>query len=184
MVKHYFRKVVMWVRFPPSAPSWSEDRRFVHSRMTMLCEAKFRPRLISCMDANQFITEFTKWVREQKEIWAVLLVGSYARDSAKPDSDIDLVVITDEPEIYLDNDLWIKGFGEVKEIIKEDYKAVQVRRVFYGNGLEVEYGITTPDWAKVDPVDPGTERVIKDGAKILLDKNGILELLIKNLNKL
>ncbi|MBI2196569.1 hypothetical protein HYU45_03050 [Candidatus Daviesbacteria bacterium] len=30
--------------------------------------------------AKQFITEFTKWAESQKEILAVLLVGSYARD--------------------------------------------------------------------------------------------------------
>lgn len=132
-------------------------------------------------DVKQFIAEFIKWAESQKEILGVLLVGSYARNSAKPESDIDLVIITDQPEIYLEDERWIKGFGEVKEITKEDYKMVQVRRVFYSNGLEVEYGITTKEWAKINPVDSGTEKVISDGAKILLDKNGILKLLEINL---
>ncbi|MDP3948277.1 MAG: aminoglycoside 6-adenylyltransferase [bacterium] len=136
------------------------------------------------MDTEEFIAEFTKWANGQKEILGVLLVGSYAINSAKSDSDIDLVIITDQPVSYLEDDKWVKGFGEVKEIIREVYKSVQVKRVFYSNGLEVEYGITTPEWAKINPVDSGTERVIKDGVKILLDKNDILKLLIDTLNKL
>lgn len=106
-----------------------------------------------------------------------MLVGSYARNSAKPDSDIDLVIITDQPEIYLGVDRWIKGFGEVTEIIKEDYKMLQVKRVFYDNGLEVEYGITTSGWAKADPIDSGTKRVVTNGAKILFDREDVLKLL-------
>ena len=105
------------------------------------------------MNAEQFITEFTEWAKEQDEILGVLLVGSYARNSARPDSDIDLVIITNKPEIYLNDDRWIKNFGVVKQIREEDYKMVQARRVFYKNGLEVEYGITTKEWVKVDPID-------------------------------
>lgn len=135
-------------------------------------------------DVKQFIADFKKWAESQKEILGVLLVGSYAENSAKPDSDIDLVIITDQPEIYLDDDKWIKNFGKVREIIEEDYKMVQAKRVFYDNGLEVEFGIATPEWTKVDQIYSGTKKVIADGAKILLDKDGILKLLINNLNKL
>ncbi|MCR4305973.1 MAG: nucleotidyltransferase domain-containing protein [Candidatus Daviesbacteria bacterium] len=130
---------------------------------------------------RQFIIEFTGWVKDQKEILAVLLVGSYARNTARQDSDIDLVIITDQPEVYLDSDKWIKNFGEVREIIKEDYKMVQVRRVFYDNGLEIEYGITIKEWAKVDPIDPGTKRVIKGGARVLFDRDEILKLIMNKL---
>lgn len=131
--------------------------------------------------AKQFIEEFTKWARMQEEILGVLLVGSFARHAAKPDSDIDLVIITSKPETYLDNNGWVESFGKVKEIINEDYKMVQVKRVFFENGLEVEFGITTKEWVKVDPLDKGTKGVIKDGARILLDKERLLENLLKNI---
>lgn len=129
-------------------------------------------------DVNQFLSKFTEWANGQEEILAVALVGSHARGLARPDSDVDLVIITDKPETYLNSDQWVKNFGEVKELKKEDYKLVQARRVLYQNGLEVEYGITTSEWAKTDPVDPGTKRVITDGLKILYDKNGILKSLL------
>lgn len=77
--------------------------------------------------------------------------------------------------------LGLKNLGEIKEIIEEDYKMVQAKRVFYENGLEVEFGVTTPEWVKTDPVDSGTERVIKEGAKILYDKEEILKSLFEKM---
>lgn len=134
-------------------------------------------------DVNQFLTKFTEWAKNQEEILTVALAGSHARGVARTDSDVDLVIITDKPETYLNSDQWVKNFGEIKGLRKEDYKLVQARRVFYQNGLEVEYGITTSGWAKTDPVDPGTKRVINGGLKILYDKNGILKPLLDAVGK-
>ncbi|MFJ9286661.1 hypothetical protein ACIRPE_28475, partial [Kitasatospora aureofaciens] len=48
------------------------------------------------------------------------------------------------------------------------------RRHSTDSGLEVEVGIGSPAWAKTDPVDPGTRRVVTDGARVLHDPAGIL----------
>uniref|UniRef100_J1RVU5 Uncharacterized protein n=1 Tax=Streptomyces auratus AGR0001 TaxID=1160718 RepID=J1RVU5_9ACTN len=42
------------------------------------------------------------------------------------------------------------------------------------SGLEVEMGIGSATWAKTDPVDPGTRRVVTGGARLLHDPTGIL----------
>jgi hypothetical protein len=42
----------------------------------------------------------------------------------------------------------------------------------YQNGVEVEYGITTPDWAAI-PLDAGTREVISGGMIVLFER-GIL----------
>ncbi|KKR16703.1 MAG: hypothetical protein UT45_C0004G0034 [Candidatus Daviesbacteria bacterium GW2011_GWA2_39_33] len=133
-------------------------------------------------NAHKFIGEFTDWAKKQDEILGTLLVGSYARGTARPDSDIDIVIITNNPDIYANNNDWVTSFGKVKEFKDEDYKIVKGKRVFYENGLEVEYGITTPVWVKIDPVDPGTYRVISEGSKILCDKDEILKNLIDDVN--
>ena len=46
-------------------------------------------------------------------------------------------------------------------------------RAFYKDGLEVEYGFSTRDWANV-PMDAGSVRVVSDGMRILFDPLGIL----------
>lgn len=130
---------------------------------------------------NQFLGKFEQWAASQDNIEAVALAGSYAKGTAKPNSDVDLVIITQDPKSLLENDLWLQNFGQIKEIKNEDWGLIQSKRVFYENSPEVEFGITTTEWAKIDPVDPGTKQVILDGIKVLYDKNNILQSLLSTL---
>ena len=50
--------------------------------------------------------------------------------------------------------------------------------MFYADGLEAEFGLTSQRWLAVDPIDPGTERVVKDGLRVLMDKTGHLARLL------
>ncbi len=51
--------------------------------------------LISMSDSQRFISSFAKWATGRPSIIGAALVGSYARNTARGDSDIDLVVIAD-----------------------------------------------------------------------------------------
>lgn len=115
---------------------------------------------------NLFLEKFINWSKEEGNILAVVLVGSYAREAQRPDSDIDLVIITQNPKVYLVSDNWTKTFGEVMKISNEDWGLVQVRRVFYKNALEVEFGITTKDWLD----NPGSKKIIEKGMKMLYQR--------------
>lgn len=53
---------------------------------------------------------------------------------------------------------------------KEDWGRVASLRVLYeDNGLEVEFGITTPIWVS-KPLDEGTLRVFAYGYEVIVDK--------------
>ena len=95
-------------------------------------------------------------------------------DAERPDSDLDLLVIVDDPAPYEKHTEWVSAFGQPCRIDHEDWGAVQSVRVFYANGSEVEFGLCRPSWASTDPVDPGTAHVIRDGTKILHDPRGLL----------
>ena len=125
-------------------------------------------------DAQTFIERFRTWAEAQRPVEAAALVGSWARGAARPNSDIDLILVTREPGVYLDDDGWTADFGAVDAASYEDWGLVQSIRVFYAGGPEVEFGITTPEWTATRPVDPGTARVVGDGIVILLDRAGML----------
>jgi hypothetical protein len=91
---------------------------------------------------RDFLDAFVPWASAQENIQAIALVGSYARDAAREDSDIDLVLLTDRPQKYLEDLEWIEGFGLVGKHQTEDYGRLISIRVWYQNGVEVEYGIT------------------------------------------
>lgn len=108
-------------------------------------------------------------------IVAIGLVGSWAREAGRPDSDVDLVVLTDEPRALLDNLEWRHQFDAGARLVSaRDFGALQERRLRCRDGLEIEVGIGTPGWARTRPVDPGTATVVRDGLVAVYDPQGRL----------
>lgn len=124
---------------------------------------------------QQFISRATEWAGREPELLGLVLVGSYARGEQGDDSDIDLVMIARNPSQWLETNEWLRQFGRISKHGLEDYGLVQSRRVFYENGIEVEFGITSAEWLKTDPIDEGTRRVLSDGYKVLDDKAGLFK---------
>jgi len=114
-----------------------------------------------------------EWAASQDDIRAVALVGSHARGAASASSDVDLLLLALDPQRYLDDTRWAGRFGVIARQQAEDWGNVTSLRVWYADGCEVEYGWTTPRWAAL-PLDPGAARVISDGMRILLDRDGLL----------
>jgi len=127
-------------------------------------------KLIQAID---FIEDFMRWSTKRRDIRAVGLVGSYARNAATDSSDVDLVIIVDNPNKYLSRTDWTRVFGKVITKEVEDYGNLMSLRVWYENGLEIEYGFTTRDWVK-SPLDEGTQQVIDDGIRVLFEKEVLL----------
>jgi predicted nucleotidyltransferase len=130
-------------------------------------------------DIQRFLAELAKWAADRDDIVAVALVGSYARGAARPDSDVDVVIMTDDPRRYLDDTRWVEHFGETSPPQREDYGMVQSLRVTYGGGLEVEFGLTVPQWAGQEGLVAGTRGVVSDGCRIVFDRHGVLAALLQ-----
>jgi predicted nucleotidyltransferase len=125
------------------------------------------------MEIEEFLSRVCAWAESEPAIAAVALVGSQARGTARPDSDVDLVILTHEPGAYLDDLAWTRLFGEPSRRTIEDWGMVTSVRVWYAGGPEVEYGIAGADWG-ADPADEGTARVIREGIRIVCEKGGLL----------
>lgn len=125
------------------------------------------------MNVSAFLEVFSRWAGVQPDVKGVALVGSYARDAATPGSDVDVLILTTDAARYIRDRSWVSLFGEVTECRVEDWGKVTSLRTFYEDGLEVEYGFSTPDWACV-PMDAVSFRVVLDGMKVLFDPLGIL----------
>lgn len=124
-------------------------------------------------DVSRFLEQFVSWSADREDVHAVGLAGSWARGTATPDSDVDLVVIVEDVPSLINEDGWLTLFGDVASAANEDWGLVQSKRAHYVDGLEVEFGLTTSGWAAV-PLDPGTSQVVADGFKVLYDPDGLL----------
>ena len=121
-----------------------------------------------------FLDQFIDWAKLQPDIKAVALVGSHARGAASPDSDIDLVILADDPIGYIANQSWARRFGLIERHRIEDWGKVTSLRVWYEGGPEVEFGFSAIDWAN-KPLDKGTRKVIDEGIVILYDPQALFE---------
>jgi predicted nucleotidyltransferase len=122
---------------------------------------------------KDFIDAFTGWAQTEPEIMAVALIGSYAREAATEGSDIDLLVLVSDPRRYVESTGWLQQFGPVERQQLQTFGNVTSLRVWYQTGHEVEYGLTTRDWVHL-PLDEGTQRVIRDGMRVLWEREALL----------
>jgi uncharacterized protein len=105
----------------------------------------------------------------------VAVVGSWARDAPREDSDVDLVLLTQKPLIYTTTDDWVDALAPGAALVRTGgWGAIIERRLRLASGLEVEVGVGSAKWARTDPVDPGTRRVVRDGFSLLHDPHGFL----------
>lgn len=132
----------------------------------------------SPQDVERLLAGVRRWAAGRDDVYAVALVGSRARNKADADSEVDLVVLVDEPEVYLGDDGWTRGLGASSILRRKSWGAVTERRLAHASGLELDVGIVRRSWASVAPVDAGTARVVRDGFEIVYDPHGILAALI------
>lgn len=118
-----------------------------------------------------FLDKLKKFGDKTSHIKSIIIVGSYARGENRKDSDIDVVIITKDKPNLIKNQEFIDEFGKVLTKQIEYYRACTSIRVWYENSLEVEFGIVDTSWISI-PLDSGTYKVLSDGFKVIIDKNG------------
>lgn len=122
--------------------------------------------------AEEFLERLRLWAEERQDIRALALVGSFARGDARPDSDLDIVLLTRDPGMFLRDTTWVSTFERAANIVDiEPYGKVTSVRALFDDGLEVEFGIAPADWAS-EPYDKGTEHVVRGGIAVLMDRDG------------
>lgn len=120
-----------------------------------------------------------RWASRRPDIQALALAGSWAYGAHTPTSDVDLILLSDEPALYIEGEDWVEELGGVALVGTRPWGAVTERRFVLKSGLEVELSVGEPSWASVEPLDEGTRRVASDGLKALYDPSGLLEKLLE-----
>ena len=120
------------------------------------------------------------WADSRRDIAGVAVVGSWARNEPLMDSDLDLVVLTTDAQQYLSSSSWPpEALGQNAEVVRRrEWGPLTEYRVVLHFGFEIEFGFVAPDWARTEPLDGGTARVVRDGCVPLHDPAGVFERLI------
>ena len=125
------------------------------------------------MSPEKFIARAVVWADHHATVSGLAVVGSYARGTQTPESDLDLVVIADQPAALLADLEWLGAFGGLATVEIEEYGVTTSVFADYEGNLEVEFGIASRQWTAL-PLDSGTARVIRDGMIIHYDPDELL----------
>lgn len=125
---------------------------------------------------SNLLSIVTTWAQARPEVSAAALAGSHAHGNARPESDIELVILSDSPD-ELRTTHWIGVFGEYSGVDTEQWGIAPCHRVLDTPQGEVEIGIVPSSWADVR-VDAGTYNVVHDGIIAAHDPRGLLRTLL------
>jgi uncharacterized protein len=133
---------------------------------------------------EQVIVIVTEWAARNSAVRGVLLVGSQARGEAKLNSDVDLMLLVDDPGRFRSDVDWLSDIEWSRAgacpVARQDasYGVAWSRHVRLDKSLEVEFTFAPISWADSSRIDAGTRRVVKDGCRILYDPDAMLSALI------
>lgn len=127
---------------------------------------------------EQWINRFLDWAKPQSDVRAVVLVGSNSRSDHPADewSDIDILLIASDPQLYLDSIDWYALFGKPLFNIAEKTSTgeIWVRRVLFENGLDVDFIVLSPISVRQNfPDIPAVIEILQRGRQVLVDKDGL-----------
>jgi aminoglycoside 6-adenylyltransferase len=85
------------------------------------------------------------WIARQPDMRAALVLGSRARTDTPSDaySDLDLLLLAEEPNRYLDDAGWVAEIGRLRVTFVEETAtgSGRERRVLFDGGLDVDFSI-------------------------------------------
>ena len=136
---------------------------------------------VEAAQLDRVLAPVAAWARSRSDILGLALVGSRAQGAARPDSDIDLILLVVEPASF-------RGDSWLDEIPWEDARAIGWHDADYGKAwsrhvrlerpFEIEFTFCRGSWAATNPVDEGTAGVVSKGCRVLLDKGRLFENLL------
>jgi aminoglycoside 6-adenylyltransferase len=124
----------------------------------------------------------TDWAAERDDVAALVLVGSQARGDVPADrwSDLDLILLLDDPSPYTEESAWIREFGEpVLTFLEATMDGHWERRVLYETGEDVDFVLFPAAAAERVETSENAAALLARGYRVLLDRIGVDEMLTR-----
>ena len=122
------------------------------------------------------------WAREREDVRALLVVGSQARANVPADrwSDLDVILIVDDPEPYAEDPSWIREFGQPVLTFLEDTPVGQrERRVLYESGEDVDFPLFSVTALELLEQSENAAHLLARGYRVLIDRIALAERLAR-----
>ncbi|VTQ02823.1 aminoglycoside 6-adenylyltransferase [Sphingobacterium daejeonense] len=128
---------------------------------------------------NQKLQAIKNWIHDNEDIRAALITSSLVNPLAPVDdfSDLDIELVFQETEYYLENKEWINQFGKVLNYYEESSEAFQgkhaMKMVQYIDGVKVDFKIYSVNQFKSEAANEKLPEDWDIGYSIIADKDQI-----------
>jgi aminoglycoside 6-adenylyltransferase len=133
---------------------------------------------------KQIIERFVQWAQSEENIRTAVVIGSRARTDHPADewADLDIVILARDLSPYLKEAQWVGRFGQPWITFLEPTPGGpgMERRVLYEGGLDVDFAFfpqTVMEQALKEALPPEMNHAFGRGFRVLLDKDGFMDLL-------
>ncbi len=117
-----------------------------------------------------------EWAEEREDVLLLVVVGSQARQDVPADkwSDLDLVLVVEDPAPYLAEAGWVAEFGRPVLTFLEPTFAGEYRerRVLYETGEDVDFVLLPPAAVERMLATPGVAGLFARGYRVVVDRIG------------
>jgi aminoglycoside 6-adenylyltransferase len=119
------------------------------------------------------VEKIADWCREAKDVHAAIVLGSQVRSEAPGDewSDVDILLLVDDPTPYLQTNTWLDFLGErVCELVEEtplDWLKLtwSVRRLLFADNRALDFSILP--YARIDDVLVLNAEIHRNGYRVI-----------------
>ncbi|MGR6318205.1 aminoglycoside 6-adenylyltransferase [Micromonospora soli] len=123
---------------------------------------------------ESLLAAIAMWAQQRHDIRAALVVGSHARADVPADqwSDIDIVIVVDDPTTYATDGSWLTTFGRPLLTFTEPTAVGGFieRRVLFDTGQDVDFALLPSAAVEQIGTDPEAATVWGRGFRVLVDK--------------
>lgn len=134
---------------------------------------------------NELIEALARWAASRDDLRAAVILGSRARTVQPADewADLDVLIVANDPQPYLDSGAWLDALGRVRMTFLEltAVGGLVERRVLFEPALDADLSFLPR--AMLDRIaqaglPPDVAAVFARGARLLFDKDGTLGALL------
>jgi aminoglycoside 6-adenylyltransferase len=132
--------------------------------------------------ADETLAQIVAWANHRDDVQAAILLGSQARTEHKADewSDIDVVLVVDDPDHYLGSSAWLAGLGSplLTFVQPAALGGGLERRVLFRSGMDVDFAFVPAAVAQSLATmadDPEVLKVLGRGVRVLVDTSDYIK---------
>lgn len=128
---------------------------------------------------DSLLDRLIQWGKCADSLLAAFIIGSQAREDHPADdfSDLDVVLIVEDPEAFLYTDQWLKQIGNFHISFVEDTAGgAKERRMLFDDALDVDFLVLSKE-SFDNAVQNGEIDILKRGYRFLIDKMNLQNLL-------